>query len=119
MVLHCIARSISLKSADRCNMASDVGFYCVPEAQSFHVGLSIFVLIIGLCLPWVDSEFRGVPIRTIMFAFLVFLGLFPAFHWYSITPLFFREKLFGVGGRYHIAFYVTIVILTLSLCPML
>jgi len=83
------------------------GFYCNPEVQLLHWGLTLAVFVIGLCAPFIDWKINNVAIRPFILASLVVLGLVPFIHWLCITPELFmvhvvREFLlmfswYGVG----------------------
>ena len=59
--------------------------------------LSTLVLAVGLALPWVDAEHKGVSVRTYVFASLVALGLVPCLHWLVVTPDVYRDRLYLVS----------------------
>lgn len=68
------------------------GFYCAPEAQKVHCGLTLIVFLAGLSAPWIDWEINGRPVRPYIFGALVTLGVIPFAHWFYITPEVFKNE---------------------------
>lgn len=50
-----------------------LGFYCFEGLQSFYLGLSVAVLLLGLIATWVEIEIFHQPIRPFIFAGYAFM----------------------------------------------
>jgi predicted membrane channel-forming protein YqfA (hemolysin III family) len=69
------------------------GFYCTPTVQLVYLGMSVLVLTSALVSPWIESTWKGVPVRTIMMASLAGVGIIPFAHWALITPRFYADHI--------------------------
>jgi adiponectin receptor len=68
------------------------GFYCNPEVQLLHWGLTLLVFFIGVSAPFIDWKINNVPVRPYVLASLVVVGFVPFAHWLCITPALFMEE---------------------------
>lgn len=70
-----------------------LNFHCTPDLQQRYLLLSLFVLIVGLIIPWAEIKVNGNYIRHYIFALLVVIGLIPCGHWALITPRVYKDSL--------------------------
>lgn len=68
------------------------GFYCSPDHQKIHFGLTALVFVTGILAPWIEYKINGVEVRPFVLASLVFIGVVPFGHWLYITPDVYREE---------------------------
>jgi adiponectin receptor len=68
------------------------GFYCSPDIQMAHFGLTILILCAGMAAPWVDYKINGFAVRPFLLASLVFIGVIPFGQWLYITPDVYRNE---------------------------
>ena len=78
------------------------GFYCSPDLQKIHLGLTVLVFITGIIAPWIEYQINGVEIRPFVLASMVFIGVVPFGHWLYITPEVYRNEVTKVRVCYNV-----------------
>jgi hypothetical protein len=86
-----------------------LGFYCSPDIQMAHFGLTILILCAGMAAPWVDYKINGFAVRPFLLASLVFIGVIPFGQWLYITPDVYRNEVTKVSdGECIVCLLVTV-----------